>query len=174
MVTRMRFLQTMSILNTAVGMLFSAILAAEDTADSLQAVDTTRIYNASLVKVTLLPPQPSVLERNVFWSTGWVYHASFVSDFALTGMILDRGGREGDPLYTLFGERNLAGVIGSAVVFHVVFSLISWKCYKEANKRRGTWRFLMHATAIGINSYFLAVHTYATFNNINVYNRLSR
>jgi hypothetical protein len=174
MAVMMRFLQTMAVISTAVGMLFSAILAAEGAVDSLQAVNATRIYNASLVNVTVQLPQPSILERNVFWSTGVVYHASFVSDFTLTGMILDRGGREGDPLYTLFGERNLAGVIGSAVVFHAVFSLISWNCYQEANKRRGAWRFFLHAAATGINSYFLAVHTYATFNNINVYKRLSR
>jgi hypothetical protein len=164
----MRFLQSASVLGTTVYMLFSAANAA----DSLQAADTTRINCTSSVNPTL--PQPSVFERSVYWSTWWVYHSSFVSDFTLTGMILDRGGREGDPLYTLFGERNMAGIMGSAIVFHAFFSLISWKCYKEANKRRGAWRFLMFATATGINSYFLAVHTYATFNNINVYNRLSR
>jgi hypothetical protein len=154
-------------------MLFSAANAA----DSLRTSDTISVNKAlscAPANPTLPPPQPSVLELSLYWSTWWVYHASFVSDFTLTGMIIDHGGREGDPLYTLFGGRNMAGVMGSALVFHAVFSLISWKCYKEANKRSGAWRFLLFAAATGINSYFIAVHTHATFHNINVYNRLSR
>jgi hypothetical protein len=166
----MRFVLSAAILGISAGML----LNAAEAADSLQAVDTTFMSNAAQAHLTVPQLQPSALERNVYWSTWWVYHASFVSDFTLTGMIIDRGGREGDPLYTLFGERNIAGVMGSAIVFHAVFSLISWKWYKEADKRSGAWRFLMFATAAGINSYFLAVHTYATFGNINVYNKLSR
>jgi len=141
--------------------------------NSLQAPDSTHINKTSRLNLTV-QSQPSVLERSLYYPTWWGYHASFVTDFTLTGMILNRGGREGDPLYTLFGERNMAGVIGSAIAVHAFYSFISWKLYKESSKRNDAWRFILFATATGINSYFLTVHTYATVGNIKVYHRLAR
>ena len=166
-------LQRVAILSIAAGMLVSAAMA-EGACDSIQAADAARLDTVFLVHAIPQQPHYSDIERNVYWSTWWGYHVSFISDFTTTGMIIDRGGREGDPLYTQFGERNMAGVIGSGVAFHAVFTVISYTLYRAAGTRHGAWRFLFYAAATGITSYFLSVHTYATFGNISLYNRLSR
>jgi hypothetical protein len=169
-----QFMRSIVQLVIPVCMLFGAV-RGEEASDSLQAVDTVCVNNGQSKEqmcLTVKQPQASGLEKSLYWPTWWGYHASFVTDFALTGMIIDCGGREASPLYTLFGERNMVGVIGSAIVFHAAFSLVSWKLYKESHKRQGVWRFLMFAAATGINSYFLTVHTHATFGNIDIYNRI--
>ena len=122
----------------AVCLIFSA-LRGESAPDSLRATDSTHINKSSRVILTVLS-QPSVLQRSLYYPTWWGYHASFIADFTLTGMILDRGGREGDPLYTLFGERNMAGVIGSAIAVHAFYSFISWTemaSYMVTQEERG-------------------------------------
>jgi len=144
--------------------------------DSAQ-VGVTPIHGVSSVawaSVPLQKPQATPLERNLFWSTWWGYNAAFVVDFTTTAMVLDRGGHEADPLYTLFGNKNAAGVIGSAVVFRVVTSIISTELYKAARKRQGAWRYILNGAAIGLNTYFIGIHTYATVNNIGIYNDLKK
>ena len=84
------------------------------------------------------------------------------------------GGHEADPLYTLFGNKNMAGVIGSAVVFRAVTSIISIGLYRAARKRHGAWRFILNATAAGLNTYFTGVHTCGAVNNVGVYNDLKK
>jgi hypothetical protein len=161
------------LLSTATALFVGAVIA-ESASDSIPAADSMGKDTPALLRTSLQQPSYSSIERNFYWSTWWAYHASFVADFTTTAMIMDRGGREGDPLYTLFGERNMAGVIGSAVVFHVVFTVISYSLYRKSGTRHGIRRFLLYATATGINSYFFTVHSYATIGNIKLYNRLSR
>jgi hypothetical protein len=134
--------------------------------------DTNKALIIALKNPVSQPNRTSSLEKDLFLSTWWCYHAAFAADFTTTGMVLDRGGREADPLYTLFGEKNTAGVIGSGVAVHAVASIISLQLFKAARTRHGAWRFLLHAAATGINSYFICIHTVAIINNIKVYNKL--
>ncbi|HXT00034.1 MAG TPA: hypothetical protein VN915_05130 [Elusimicrobiota bacterium] len=117
-----------------------------------------------------VPPKPraSALEKSLFWSSWWGYHAAFAADFTTTGMILGRGGYETDPLYTRFGNKNMTGVIGSAVVLHAVASVASYELYKEAEKKHGVWRGVLLAAAVGINAAGIETHAQATAHNAGV------
>jgi hypothetical protein len=168
MVVRKQFLQCGAMLCATICTLFSPV-EAEAALDQAKPADS-ECPTKTLVIVPENPAAPSVLERNLFWSTWWCYHATFIADFTMTGMILRRGGREADPLYTLFGNKNMAGVIGSAIVVHAVVSLVSLQLFKMTPKHHGAWRFMLDAVAFGVNSYFIGVHTYATISNINLYN----
>lgn len=161
----------------SVALLCFAACTIANAAQPVVAFDSTRpsiVADTSKALPGTQHPQPSVLEKNLFWSTWWSYHAAFIADFTTTGMILDRGGRESDPLYTQFGNKNMVGVIGSAVVIHAIVSIISFELYKTARKRRGAWRFILNATSIGINSYFIGIHTYAAISNVGVYNKIAK
>ena len=166
----MSFLQRAAFLCLAAYMLTGA-------AQSMVAFDSTQPANVADTSTALSitqQPQPSVLEKNLFWSAWWSYHAAFIADFTTTAMILDRGGREADPLYTQFGNKNMTGVIGSALVIHAIASIISFELYKSSHKRHGAWRFILNATATGINSYFVGIHTYAAISNVGVYNKIAK
>src|SRR5579883_1108831 len=63
-------------------------------------------------------PEHSTAEKALFWSSYAGFHAAWAADFTTTGMILNKGGYEMDPLYTRFGNRNMASVIGSAAAVH--------------------------------------------------------
>jgi hypothetical protein len=145
--------------------------------DSARPVVAAPVHEVPSAAPAFSPPQQprsTPLERNLFWSTWWVYNAAFVADFTTTGMVLGRGGHEADPIYTLFGNKNMAGVIGSAVVFRAVTSIISIELYKAARKRHGAWRFILNATATGLNTYFIGIHTCSAINNVGVYNDLKK
>ncbi len=118
----------------------------------------------------LQQPRTSLLEKDLFLSTWWGNHAAFIADFTTTGMIIKGGGSECDPVFTLFGDRNLAGVIGSAIVFHAAESFLSFQLFKLAHKQHGAWHYILSTAATGINSYLLGVHTAGTINNVNQYN----
>ena len=83
-------------------------------------------------------------------------------------MVLGRGGYETDPLYTRFGNKNMKGVIGSAVALHGVATLGSMALYKEAAKTHGVKRVLLDTAAIGINAYGIGVHTAGAGHNVGV------
>ncbi len=155
---------------------FVQISLAEDSCDSIVKPNNACTGNVVNVPANLVLQQPqySIIEKDLFLSTWWGNHAAFVADFATTGMILNSGGSEGDPIYTVFGEKNMAGVIGSAVVFHTATSFISFQLYKTAQKRHGAVRFILSAAAIGLNSYCLCTHMGATIYNINTYNTMNK
>jgi len=113
-------------------------------------------------------PEHTKLEKDLFWSTAMGYHATFAADFATTGMVLGRGGYETDHLYTQFGNKNTAGVIGSAVVVHAAATAGSIALYEEAKKFHGVKRVLIDAAAIGINVYGIGEHTYGAAHNSNL------
>ena len=113
-------------------------------------------------------PNHTALEKDVFWSTWWGYHAAFAADFATTGMVIGRGGYETDPLYTRFGNKNMAGVIGSAIALHAIASVASVALYKEAAKKHGLLRYALDAAAIGINSYGIGAHVQGAGHNVGV------
>jgi len=113
-------------------------------------------------------PKESALEKDLFWSSWYGYHAAFAADFATTGMVIGKGGYETDHLYTQFGNKNMTGVIGSAVALHAVASVASVALYKEALKKHGAWRRVLEAAAIGINGYGIAVHTEGAAHNVGV------
>ena len=93
---------------------------------------------------------------------------AFVADFTTTGLVLGRGGYETDPLYTRFGNKNMAGVIGSAVALHAAATVGSLALYKEAAKKHGIKRVLLDAAAIGINAYGVGAHTQGAVHNVGV------
>ncbi|MFI5360336.1 MAG: hypothetical protein ACHQ49_00080 [Elusimicrobiota bacterium] len=113
-------------------------------------------------------PKESPLEKDLFWSSWWGYHAAFVADFTTTGMVIGRGGYETDHLYTQFGNKNMAGVIGSAVGLHVIASVATLELHKRALKHHGFTRFAMEAAAIGIDSYGIGAHTQGAAHNVGV------
>ena len=113
-------------------------------------------------------PAHTRLEKNLYNATALGYHSAFVADFATTGMVLGRGGYETDPLYTRFGNKNMAGVIGSAVALHAAATAGSMALYKEAAKTHGVKRVLLDAAAIGINAYGIGAHTQGAVHNIGV------
>jgi hypothetical protein len=115
-------------------------------------------------------PEHTKLEKDLFWSTAMGYHAAFAADFTTTGMVLGRGGYETDHLYTQFGNKNAAGVIGSAVALHVAATAGSIALYEEAKKFHGVKRVLIDAAAIGINAYGIGVHTQGAAHNAGVLN----
>ncbi|HEX7510794.1 MAG TPA: hypothetical protein VF335_05810 [Chitinivibrionales bacterium] len=157
--------------------LLSCIARADNAADLTQAADTThpaRAISTRPIILSLPKPQHSPLERNLFWSSWWSYHGAFIFDFTMTGLILNRGGWETDPVYTQFGDKNMAGVIGSGLAVHAAASIISYELYKAALKQQGAWRFILQATALGINSYFVGIHTYAAISNVDVYHRITK
>jgi hypothetical protein len=158
---------------------FAGILSA-DPCDSIWEVGNTcagmTVINAP-AELALQPPpqqQQPAIAKDLFLSTWWGYHAAFAADFTTTAMIISSGGHEGDPVYTAFGDRNMAGVIGSAVVFHAAASFISFQLYKAAQRRHGAGRFILNATATGLNSCFLGIHTYAAINNVKLYNTMGK
>ena len=113
-------------------------------------------------------PEHTALEKGLYDSTAWGYHAAFVADFTTTGMVLGRGGHETDPLYTRFGNKNMKGVIGSAVAVHAAATLGSLALYKEAAKTHGLKRVLLDTAAIGINAYGIGAHTQGASHNVGV------
>jgi|GEM_PF-2213148 len=119
-------------------------------------------------------PKPKPLTRgesfanDAFWSTWWGYHAAWAADFTTTGMILSRGGYEKDSLYTRFGNKNMAGVIGSAAVVHAGLSVASLVLHEEAKKRTGFKRYALETAAIALNSTFIVVHADAAAGNAGV------
>jgi hypothetical protein len=113
-------------------------------------------------------PAHTALEKNLFNAAAIGYHSAFVADFATTGMVLGRGGHETDPLYTRFGNKNMAGVIGSAVALHAAATIGSLTLYKEAAKKHGIKRVLLDAAAIGINGYGIGAHAQGAVHNIGV------
>jgi hypothetical protein len=115
-------------------------------------------------------PAHTALEKDLFWSTWWGYHAAFAADFTTTGMVIGRGGYETDHLYTQFGNKNMAGVIGSAVAVHAIASVASVALYREAAKKHGVWRYTLEAAAIGLNSYGIGTHTWGAAHNVGVLN----
>jgi hypothetical protein len=119
-------------------------------------------------------PAHTALEKALFNTTALGYHSAFVADFATTGMVLGRGGHEMDPLYTRFGNKNMAGVIGSAVALHVAATAGSMALYKEAAKSHGLKRVLLDAAAIGINAYGIGAHTQGAVHNIGVLNNWNK
>ena len=157
--------------------LLSCTARADKAPDLTQAVDTshpTRAISARPIILSLQQPQHSLLERNLFWSSWWSYHGAFIFDFTMTGLILNRGGWETDPVYTQFGDKNMAGVIGTGLAVHAAASIISYELYKAALKQQGAWRFIFQATALCINSYFVGIHTYAAICNVDVYHRITK
>jgi hypothetical protein len=113
-------------------------------------------------------PAHTTLEKDLFWSSWWGYHAAFAADFATTGRVIGRGGYETDPLYTRFGNKNMAGVIGSAIALHAIASVASVALYKEAAKKHGLLRYALDAAAIGINSYGIGAHVQGAGHNVGV------
>jgi len=107
-----------------------------------------------------------------FWTTWWGYHAAWAADFTTTGLILSRGGFEKDPLYTRFGNQNMAGVIGSAVVVHTALSGASLLLHEEAKKHTGFTRRALEAAAIATNSVYIGVHASAAAGNVDVLHRM--
>jgi hypothetical protein len=170
---RLLFLLSLTILCGAA----SGAAQTDSLHDSAQPVASASVHEApSIAPAFSLPQQPgsAPLERNLFWSAWWACNAAFAADFTTTGMVLYRGGHEADPLYTLFGNKNMAGVIGSAVVFRAVTSIVSIGLCKTARKRHGAWRFLLNAAATGLNVYFTGVYICGAVNNIGVYKDLKK
>lgn len=177
LIRRMHVYDSTSIMLCAIIVAFAKIILAEDSCDSMREANNAcagKVVINVPANLVLQQPEPSILAKNLFLSTWWGNHAAFVADFTTTGMVLNSGGREGDPIYTVFGNKNIVGVIGLAVVFHTTASFISFQLYKAAQKRHGAWRFILSAAAIGLNSYFFGVNTYAAINNINLYNAMKK
>jgi hypothetical protein len=116
----------------------------------------------------------SAFEKDAFWSTWWGYHAAFAADFTTTGMVLGRGGYETDHLYTQFGNKNMAGVIGSAVVLHAVASFASVELHNQALKHSGFARTALEFGAIAINCYGIGTHTWGAAHNVDVLDNWNR
>ena len=108
------------------------------------------------------------IEDKVFWSSWWGYHAAWAADFTTTAMILKRGGYETDPLYTHFGNKNMAGVIGSAVVVHIGTSIAGVLLHDEAKKYTGFKHYALEAAAILINGYGIGVHSHCAAQNADL------
>ena len=115
-------------------------------------------------------PDHTAVEKDLFWGSWWGYHAAFAADFTTTGMVISRGGHEMDPLYTRFGNKNMGGVIGSAIALHAVASVASVELYKQAAKKHGLMRYALDAAAIGINSYGIGTHSWGAGHNVGVLN----
>lgn len=110
--------------------------------------------------------------QDVFWFTWWTYHATFAADLAATGVSLGRGLGESNPLYTQFGNTNMAGVLGSAVAFHVVASVVSLALQQKAEGADGVWRDALNAAAIGLNATYSGAHVWGAAVNVNELSRL--
>lgn len=88
-----------------------------------------------------------------------------------------QGPRETDSLYTQFGNRNIAGVLGSASAFDVVFSYFSsaiprWTEHKWGGHKWG--RRMVRAerlASIGFAGYLSTVHVWYGVRNIQVADR---
>jgi hypothetical protein len=146
-----------------------AALARFDGAADASAASDAGTSPVPLQKLPDAPkPRPSAVERDLFWSTWWGYHAAFAADFTTTGMVIGRGGYETDHLYTQFGNKNMGGVIGSATAVHVVASLASLALYREAQTKHGVWRRVLDAAAIGINAYGIGAHAEGAAHNVGV------
>jgi hypothetical protein len=113
-------------------------------------------------------PARTAFEKTAFWSTWYGYHAAWAADFTSTGMILGRGGYEEDHLYTQFGNKNMAGVIGSAAAVHVAASAASLALYEKAGKEHGWKRVVLDAAALAINSYGIGAHVQGVTHNAGV------
>ncbi len=173
----LHYFDSMFVICGAIILAFSGMTSAENSCDSIRDSNHTFEGKAalSIPPGTDSPqPRPSPLEKDLFFSTWWGNHAAFVADFATTGMIIRGGGIECDPVFTAFGDRNLSGVIGSAIVFHAAESFLSFELFKLAQKRHGAWRFVLSTAATGINAYLLGVHTAGTINNVNQYNTMKK
>ncbi len=109
--------------------------------------------------------------KDVFWFTWWTYHAAFAADIAATGVSLGRGLAEGNALYTQFGNTNMAGVLGSAVAFHVVASLVSLALQQRAEGADGVWRDALNAASIGLNSVYSGAHVWGAVQNVELISR---
>lgn len=114
------------------------------------------------------------LEKTIFKATTWGYHAAWAADFASTGIVLDKGGYETDHLYTQFGRRNMAGVIGSAAAVHAGVSLAAYELQKRAEKTHGLKRGLLEAGAIGIEAYGIGAHVQGAAHNAGVLERWNK
>jgi hypothetical protein len=110
-------------------------------------------------------------EDAAFWTSWALFDAAFVADFVTTGMVLSRGGYEEDPLYTAFGNTNMAGVIGSAVAVHAVSMLATLGLHAWARRTRGPARAILDVLAGGGNTYGIAAHTAGFVNNVGVLNQ---
>ncbi len=104
------------------------------------------------------PRGPRIGDRlfNISW---WMYHAAFAVDGTMTVIGIARGlGAESDPLGTLFGSRNIAGVAGSGIAVHLATSAFTLMLHHKAQKLDGLPRLLMEGTAIGLNMAGVAAH----------------
>lgn len=111
-------------------------------------------------------PQHTALEDKIFWKSWWLYQLTWGADFATTaGILYNPTGQESDPLYTRFGSRSKAGVLGSVAVVHGAVSLATWLVYDRAKNAPGFWRTLLDVASIGTNLAGSAAHTEGTINN---------
>lgn len=100
------------------------------------------------------------LEDRLFTISWWMYHASWAADTFMTGWGISHGmGYEADHLYTLFGKRNVAGVVGSLTAGHVLVSGLTLMMHRQAKKRHGWKRTLLEVGAIGINIAGIVAHS---------------
>jgi hypothetical protein len=125
--------------------------------------------NVHLSAGALSNPSPAhtSFERAAFWSSFAAYQATWVADMVTTGMELTQPGRwEGDPLYTMFGNRSMAGVLGSSAVVHAAATALGLFAYDRAKNATGWGRVALDTLAIGTNTVGTAAHTFGTVNNI--------
>ncbi len=108
------------------------------------------------------PRKESRFERfqdRLFTVSWWGYHAAWAVDTTMTGLgIAQHRGFEADPINTLFGKRNVAGVVGSLIAVHVGVSAFTMWLHHKAQKHHGLARFLLNGAAIGINIAGIAAH----------------
>lgn len=108
------------------------------------------------------PRKPSRLERfesALFTISWWGYHATWAADTFVTGYGISHGlGYEADHLYTQFGNRNVAGVVGSLTAGHILASGLSMYLHKKAKKRHGLAHHLLEGAAIAVNVAGMAAH----------------
>jgi hypothetical protein len=112
------------------------------------------------------PPQHTELEKQAFWSTWAAFQLTWVGDFATTAVLLSHPKtQESDPIYTVFGSQNKAGVLGSVAVVHVLVSADSGLAYNQSKKTQGFWRYVLDTLSVGTNLSFTGMHTEGTIHN---------
>ena len=100
-------------------------------------------------------------EKRRFWTAQGLNAAALGADLVTTAQVLRAGGSESNPLLALFGAKNLAGVLLSGLVLHLLQFWFVWSMFKklrgmEGEARRRQLRVVLLATLLAAGFHVLA------------------
>lgn len=100
---------------------------------TLSYADAKKEKNRSIYKTTLPKPRKSRIDQ-WYWTAVGTNTLGLIADLKTTNGAIDRGGREGNPIFKIFGDKNKTGIICSATAFHITYFVIGQKLKKSHPK----------------------------------------